>query len=632
LKEVLKINKKKFKRDAQRQNRTHPPEKGSIAMKRNMFFQNICFWVLLQVIWVSAVSSAETNQDPLLPTHQLWMNKVDPWIMERALGSDKIEMILLLNEQADLSGAATLKTKKEKGAYVYSALSRIAEKTQKEILTDLNGKGIPNRSFWVANMVWVKADPIRLQELAMRSDIARIAGNPQVKFQPPPIEPQSQNTPSAMDTVEWNIAKVRAPEVWAAGVTGQGAVVAGQDTGYQWDHPALKTQYRGWNGSTASHDFNWHDAIHQEGSDCGANSPFPCDDHGHGTHTMGTAAGDDGAGNQVGMAPGAKWIGCRNMNEGVGTPATYSECFQWFIAPTRINGTDPDPAMAPDVINNSWSCTMSEGCTEYNVLEFVVESVRAAGILTVNSAGNSGSSCGSIREPTGIYDASFTVGNTDSSDGIYISSGRGPVTIDGSNRIKPDISAPGYNIRSSFPYSDPNNKNNYEVLTGTSMAAPHVAGLGALLVSAYPNLSGNVTAIEDLIQRTALPLTTTQGCGGDDSDDVPNNVFGWGRIDAYAAYHAGIGTGALQVTLDPKEVLGIGAKWSVDGSPWYESNRTVTSLSAGEHLVSFKEIPGWRTPSQRTVMIKSGETTYLLVVYKVPTSGFPIPVYLMLEK
>ena len=73
-------------------------------------------------------------------------------------------------------------------------------------------------------------------------------------------------------------------------------------------------------------------------------------------------SGDDGAGNQIGVAPGAKWIGCRNMDQGVGTPATYTECFQFFIAPTDLNGQNPNPTLRPHVMNNSWGCPPSEGC------------------------------------------------------------------------------------------------------------------------------------------------------------------------------------------------------------------------------------------------------------------------------
>ena len=339
------------------------------------------------------------------------------------------------------------------------------------------------------------------------------------------------------NTVEWNITKVNTPGV-DGGCKRHGGVIAGQDTGYLWTHNTLKGKYRGWDNSTgiANHDYNWHDAIHATGSSCGANSPVPCDDQGHGTHTMGTMVGDDGAGNQVGMAPGAKWIGCRNMNAGAGTPTTYSECYQWFIAPTKVDGTAPDSSKAPDVINNSWGCPYSEGCTSPGALLTVVQNVKAAGIVTVHSAGNSGSACSSVSEPAAIYAESFTVGATTNTtnDDIASYSSRGPVTVDGSNRMKPNISAPGSGVRSSY-YTD---NNSYTAMNGTSMAGPHVAGLVALLLSANPDLRGEVDTIRSLIEQSAVPKTSAQTCGSDTRTSVPNNVYGWGRIDAYAAYGA----------------------------------------------------------------------------------------------
>src|SRR5690606_9828155 len=170
------------------------------------------------------------------------------------------------------------------------------------------------------------------------------------------------------------------------------------------------------------------------------------DDESHGTHTMGTMLGDDGGANQIGMAPGARWIGCRNMEQGVGTPVTYSECFQWFVAPTDLAGDNADPAMAPDVISNSWTCTPGEGCADPNLLLTVVENVRAAGIVVASAAGNSGPSCSTISQPPGIYDAAFTVGASTLDDAIAGFSSRGPVMVDGSNRLKPDVTAPGVSV------------------------------------------------------------------------------------------------------------------------------------------------------------------------------------------
>jgi uncharacterized repeat protein (TIGR01451 family) len=232
------------------------------------------------------------------------------------------------------------------------------------------------------------------------------------------------------------------------------------------------------------------------------------------------------------MAPDAEWIGCRNMNnQGVGTSITYSECYQWFIAPTDLNDQNPRTDFAPDVINNSWSCATSEqGCGDVNVLKTVVENVRAAGIVTVHSAGNSGPSCSTVNRPAAIYEASFTVGATDQSDKIWTFSSRGPVTVDGSNRLKPEVTAPGDGIRSSWPgpYYD------YKTESGTSMAAPHVVGLIALLLSARPDLAGNVDAIETFIEQNATPRTISLICGGIPGTERPNNTYGWGLIDAWA--------------------------------------------------------------------------------------------------
>ena len=464
-----------------------------------------------------------------------WESKVDPWVLQ-ATRRGEAEFLVYLKEQADLSGAASLSTKEARSRYVFEQLTRTAARTQGPLLDELRRLRVAFRPYWVVNMVWVRGDRAVVQQLAQRPDVAHLFANPAVRLrQPPANAPYAAEAPSG---VEWNINLVGAPQVWAAGVTGEGAVVAGQDTGYDWDHPALKNQYRGWDGSSADHNYNWHDAIHNDingngTNPCGFDSTVPCDDHGHGTHTMGTVVGDDGGTNQIGMAPGARWIGCRNMEEGEGTPATYIECFQWFIAPTDQSGNNPRPDLAPDVINNSWGCPPSEGCTDPTVLQSVVENTRAAGIVVVVSAGNDGSSCSTVQDPAAIYEASFSVGATDSSDSIAYFSSRGPVTVDGSNRRKPDISAPGVSIRSSVPGGG------YEGgWSGTSMAGPHVAGLVALLVSADPSLAGQVDTLENLIEQSAVPLYTSQGCGGDTSTTRPNNTYGWGRIDAWAAYQA----------------------------------------------------------------------------------------------
>ncbi len=456
-----------------------------------------------------------------------WRDKVDPWVLAKGR-TGTTEFLVMLTEQADLTPARDLATKQAKGAFVVDALRAVAERSQAPVLAELRARGVAHRSYWVANMIWVAGGLDAVQAMAERNDVLRVHANPEVRLQERVA--YGDDAVAAPKAVEWNITKVKADQVWAAGVTGLGAVVAGQDTGYMWNHPALVNHYRG--GPAGDHDYNWHDSIHSGSSSCPPNSSAPCDDNDHGTHTMGTMVGDDGGSNKIGMAPGAEWIGCRNMIGGVGTPTTYAECYQWFLAPTKVDGSLPRPDLAPHVINNSWGCPPSEGCTDPNVLLTVVQNVRAAGIVTVHSAGNSGSSCSTVEDPAAIYDESYTVGASDSADAIASFSSRGPVTVDGSNRPKPDITAPGVNIRSSTA------DGSYQQVgwSGTSMAGPHVAGLVALIVSRAPSLAGDVDLVEQIISATAVPLTTTQGCGGDSSSAVPNNVFGWGRIDALAAH------------------------------------------------------------------------------------------------
>lgn len=492
---------------------------------RSYFIRPFVIVLLVSFLWGNYQVAPAAPQAP-------WQAKVDTSVLQK-VAQAKVEFLVYMQAQADLSGAAVLSGRKEKGAYVYGRLVEVAQRSQAPILSLFEAQGVEYRSYWVANMIWVEGDLATVQALAQNPGVARLYANPAVQF-PQAVMEILSGPDSASAGVEWNVAKIGAPQVWAAGYSGQGAVIGGQDTGYEWGHPALKDQYRGWDGSKADHNYNWHDAIHTSGGRCLAESSEPCDDHGHGTHTMGTMVGDDGAGNQIGVAPGARWIGCRNMHQGVGTPATYSECYQWFLAPTDLNGQNPRPDLAPDVINNSWGCPDYEGCDQPDILRQVVENVRAAGILAVQSAGNSGPGCGTVDVPAAIYEASFSVGNTDSEDRIASSSSRGPVFVDGSGRLKPDVSAPGSSIRSSIL------DNGYSILSGTSMAAPHVSGLAALMLSARPDFSGRVEDLEFFIQQSSVPVAVSvkQICGGVSSDQTPNNTFGWGRIDARAALQA----------------------------------------------------------------------------------------------
>jgi serine protease AprX len=421
-------------------------------------------------------------------------------VIEHTANGQQAEFFIVLTDQADLSGAAVLATKTEKGRYVYDALWNKSQTAQGPVLRWLRERGIEYRSFYIVNAILVKGGREISEVLAARDDVARVEGNPRIRNALPQsiTTSASASKPQDPEIVEPNITYTHAPDVWALGFRGQGITIGGADSGERWTHNALKPHYRGWDGVTADHNYNWRDAIHDSvGNPCGNDSPFPCDDLGHGTHTIGTAVGDDGMGNQIGMAPGAKWIGCRNMDQGNGTPARYLECMEWFLAPYPVGGGQGDPLKAPDITNNSWACPPSEGCS-INTLQTAVEAQAAAGIMTVVKADSTGPNCSTIENPPSLYAASYTVGALNTGTDIVTSfSGRGPVIIDGSHRTKPDISAPGTTIRSSYNGSD----SDYESLSGTSTATPHIAGAMALLWCARPDLRHNISASRTVWMR-----------------------------------------------------------------------------------------------------------------------------------
>lgn len=442
-------------------------------------------------------------------------------------------VLVVLRHQPDVRGMRMVAQGDGRLTAVVDTLRQHATQDQRELRQALDQRGLPHRSLWAINAIALQADAATLDWLAQQPQVADIVWDGPGRRLPAArtdiIATDIIFPARSIDAIEWGVVRIGAPEVWDAGFFGQGVLLAGQDTGYQWDHPALKASYAGWDGSTAVHDYHWWDAIHSGGGVCGADAPTPCDDHNHGTHTMGTMLGDDGSANQIGVAPQARWIGCRNMDQGDGTPSRYAECFQFFLAPTDLVGNNPDPSRAPHVINNSWGCPPSEGCTDPDILRTLVENVHAAGILVVASAGNSGSGCNTVQDPAAIYAASFTVGATTSTDAMASYSSRGPVTVDGSQRIKPDVVAPGSIVRSSI------RNGGYGSSSGTSMAGPHVAGAAALLMSADSGLKRDPDRVINLLQRSAVPVASSLQCGGIPNSIVPNPVFGHGRIDVAAA-------------------------------------------------------------------------------------------------
>jgi serine protease AprX len=496
-------------------------------------------WLILPILLLNFATTSMAKGDP--------DTKVSPMLLSALRSADQVNCLIYLEEQMRYTPLAK-GSKSDKAGYVFQHLSTHAEITQAAVKQYLEKEQIPYRSFFVVNAISASLDLASIERLASFPEVAFISYDAPVSREEIRAE---NNTGKREGAPEWGLQIMQADEVWELGIDGAGAVVGGMDTGYDWTHPALMQKYRGYiDENTADHNYNWHDAIHEisplhndtiidaSNNPCGLDIDYPCDDGSHGTHTMGTMVGLDGD-NIIGVAPGAQWIGVRNMERGWGKPSTYIEGFEWFLAPTDLNGENPDPSKGPHVINNSWSCPEIEGCdsTNWAFMEIAINNLRNAGTVVVVSASNNGNNCGRINAPPAMFEATFAVAATqviDTIDGEFIDdiagySSWGPVYVDGSQLLKPDIAAPGSRVRSSVP------GNKYATSSGTSMAGPHVAGLVALIVSANPYLAGEVEAIEEIIQLTAEPKSRSFDCPPYSGDSIPNFVFGYGRINALNA-------------------------------------------------------------------------------------------------
>jgi subtilisin family serine protease len=398
-------------------------------------------------------------------------------------------LFVVMREQADLTRLPTAVPARR--AEVYRRLVDTADRTQAGLRKDLSRLHIRYTPYYLVNGIEVDGGPAVREWLSTRSDVDRVLLSPYLRPIPAGPDPMQGTDPAPIGP-QWNVTMLHADQVWATGDRGQGIVIGASDTGVDGSHPALAGAFRGGDDS-------WYDPWN--------GTRTPTDHNGHGTHTLGSALG----GNGIGVAPGAQWMGCVDLDRDLGNPPYYLDCLQFMLAPYRHGGDplrDGDPTRAADVLTNSWGCPGEEGC-DRSALRPAIDALTAAGIFVVAAAGNTGVSlsggprCGSITDPPSPYPDAFTVGAVDRTGAVADFSSRGPVA----GATKPDVLAPGDGVLSALPGGG------YGTLSGTSMATPHVAGVVALMWAANPALAGDVARTAQILRQTAS-APPDDGCGG----------------------------------------------------------------------------------------------------------------------
>jgi subtilase family protein len=420
---------------------------------------------------------------------------------------------VIMKDQADTSSARQIKNYHERAQTVYDMLTQHADETQADLRKLLVERGASYTPTYLVNGIEVYGDPLLRAQIAGRADVERILDSP--VYRPLPAFANQITLPAQSDSIAgediWGIKAIHADKVQQElHIEGTGIVLGSADSGVEWSHPALRENFA---GSAGHFDYVWFDPW--------AISTEPTDSIGHGTHTTGIMVGQMG----IGVAPGAKWIACRSLVHSLGNPPGYIACMQFLFAPFPQDGDplhDGDPSRGAQIVNSSLGCPIMEGCDD-TVLPMALDQLANAGQMNVVAAGNDGPTCSTV-DSFAASESIITVGAIGPDGLITDFSSRGPIREDG--LIKPDVAAPGESVWSAVP-------NGYSAFPGTSMAAPHVAGVVALMWSANPALIGDIETTKRIIEDTAHYMTAPDVCG--DNNGKENNVYGYGVVDAYAA-------------------------------------------------------------------------------------------------
>ncbi|NYV74678.1 carboxypeptidase regulatory-like domain-containing protein, partial [Streptomyces sp. UH6] len=465
--------------------------------------------------------------------------------LKARLAKGPADFYVVMKEKADLSGLARIEDHAKRTGRGRADLVRVAERSQRELVGLLAEEKVAHDSHWIINTVRVEQGDERLAaKIAALPSVEEVRQVADIRLTGAEGVEEAGQAGAEEDETAWGVADIGAPQAWAdSGTRGEGVVVANIDTGVRLDHEALAGNYRGNRGDgTFSHDYNWFDPA----GICGATSG-PCDNQGHGTHTMGTMAG--GGPHRIGVAPGATWIAAKGCEGGSCTSESLLSSGEWIIAPTDVNGQNPRPEMAPNIVNNSWGTSVHDP-----FYEEIVQRWTEVGIFAVFSAGNEGPDCSTMGSPAD-YASTFSVAAYAADHAITDFSSRGSDT----SAVRPDIAAPGDEILSAAKGGG------YVTNRGTSMAAPHVAGTVALLWSHAPQMFGDIESTWRVLQESATDVDDTS-CGGDAGTD---GVWGAGRLNVPAALAAvpdePLGTLELTVTQADDGSRVVGAPVTVTG-------------------------------------------------------------------
>jgi uncharacterized repeat protein (TIGR01451 family) len=487
---------------------------------------------------------------------------------------DKTRFLIYLTHQPSLAAFETevFASQTARRSALLNLLLDDAQAAQAEVKAALDAQiAAQNASayqpFFVVNALAVEGNVATVVALVQRPDVARLIANyPLINWstQSAPTQAEHDLGAAQQQSANWNIERVEANRVWEElGVRGTGAVVASFDTGVDWLHPAVAERYRGRQpGGGVNHNYHWFEPdsiLYPDGNLGASRSAQPYDCSGHGSHTLGTMVGEgDRVDTRIGMAPDATWIAlpgiCSGtMPGGIRDDIGALKAFQWLLCPTDLTGdlATADCSKAPDVVNNSWGSANPIN----DLLRPAIQRLRAAGIAPVFASGNPGAGPGSIGSPGNAPEA-ITVGATDFEDDVAYFSGRGPSFYEGEQ--KPEFSAPGVDVLSVWAGGG------YISASGTSMAAPHVSGLIALLVSADlkdGRRDLTVDEIEDLMRYSALDL----GSPG------PDDEYGYGRIRAFTAVRWVLTSGDLS-----------GVVRTAEGQPIANALLTVTDTAGNQ--------------------------------------------------